>query len=142
MTADRFRYLPCDLHPALSVPSWVDSSRLTDGPYILRYMFGDGSPDVVAIDLTHPAGWDHAVRAYVAMDHADDGSPGITPAESSSVAFMRSVDEETSVVTEEWDAVYDFGTGSNNEVTPTMRREALCRCICAALGKDVAEVWP
>lgn len=139
---ERFRYLPCALHPALSVPTWA---KIKNGDLY------DGSPYSLAgprffIDLAHPAGWDHAVRAYAAIK-------GVEVPESSSVAFA--VDHEYArlflLVNGEpadesagrfLDCAKEAGIDCRLMDKSAGRREALCRAICAALNLDPNDVFP
>lgn len=121
---DPYRYLPCGLHEALAFPLWVRSSRegmmrdIPPGPYVIDPAGATSGPryGLDFVDLAHPAGWDHAVRACCAIE-------GISLAESRTPAPP--------------DEVNDLAWG-----TPEQRREALCRCICAALNLRVEEVFP
>lgn len=114
---ERCRYLPCALHPALAVPTWA---KIKNGDLY------DGSPYSIAgprffIDLAHPAGWDHAVRALAAIR-------GIICEESMTyhpAAIMAAFADD-------WPLMR----------TAQGRREALCRCICAALNLDPNDVFP
>ena len=138
---ERFRYLPCALHPALSVPTWA---KIKNGDLY------DGSPYSLAgprffIDLAHPAGWDHAVRALYAIR-----SPRRAEESSSVSATMMPAYVRLECDADEY-GVLMFGSGPMDwDVTvklridvsnPDSRREALCRCICAALGVDVDQVF-
>jgi len=118
----RFRYLPCALHPALSIPWWSRALIQPSGPNGFTAPFvklwADHQPHV---DLTFDAGWDHAVRALAAIR-------GITCEESMTyhpAAIMEAFADD-------WPLMR----------TAQGRREALCRCICAALGVDVDQVFP
>lgn len=132
---ERCRYLPCALHPALAVPTWA---KIKNGDLY------DGSPYSIAgprffIDLAHPAGWDHAVRAYVAIS-------GVTVPESACCRFAW-ID-----AADGWSVEIEYGedvpgrmvhlTKPNSWSTPAGRREALCRAICAALNLDPNDVFP
>ena len=130
---DRFRYLPCGLHEALAVPAWAMCGLKGE---LLPFVYSTRGPgDLFDVDLSHPAGWDHAVRAYVAIC-------GQAPPESESVVFGFDIDG--------WYVISALGTplvrgrhlpGVRND-TPAARREALCRCICAALNLDPTTVFP
>ena len=128
---DPYRYLPCALHEALEIPWDVPWCRWRpDGP---KEQIGPQSfVQVVVsdIDLSHPSGWDHAVRALAAIK-------GIGVPESSSVAFLTG--EFDSQVVGGWSGGVLVGVRQDR---PQDRREALCRCICAALGVEVGEVFP
>lgn len=127
---DPYRYLPCALHPALSAPRWW--AVLGGGPLV------PGARESWLIDLAHPAGWDHAVRAYVAIC-------GVVVPESACCRFAWTD------AAEGWSVDIEYGedvpgrmvhlTNPNAWDTPAGRREALCRCICAALGVDVGAVF-
>lgn len=128
---DRFRYLPCALHPALGRPSWTPSTIGPGGPFVV-YLTWDGA----RVDLSHPAGWDHAVRALAAIR-------GVVVPESTSVALVV---YDGWMVQMEIDALVEWGeelVGDfvNVPETPAARREALCRCICAALNLNVDVVF-
>lgn len=110
---ERFRYLPCAMHKAMHLPRWWAAgagSPLMPGPGM------DWS-----IDLAHPAGWDHAVRALAAIR-------GITCEES--MTYHPAAIMET--FADDWPLMR----------TSTGRREALCRAICAALDLDPNVVFP
>lgn len=115
---DRFRYLPCRLHDTLSTDNFTRAPH----PLALYFRVGEEGAHEMLIDLAHPAGWDHAVRALAAIR-------GVEVPESASVGFD----------------VYGATVGIDivgDVAQPSGRREALCRCICAALGLDVDEVFP
>lgn len=131
--SDRFRYLPCALHPALSF-KWVFVGTCPGQVILPNKKHG--------VDLSDPAGWDHAVRALCLIR-------GIDIPESASVAFA--VDHEWGRVfllvngdpVDDADGQYlDLGVHPDEMRTPAGRREALCRCICAALGLEVDGVFP
>lgn len=127
---DRFRYLPCGLHEALARPLWASSVVAQGGPFVL-----DMVRQEVFVNLCHPAGWDHAVRAYMAIR-------GWSCPESRSVVFGEDPGNG-------WTAT-PLGTIVRGYVayvdrqnrSPADYRESLCRCICAALGVDVGAVFP
>jgi hypothetical protein len=149
---DRYRYLPCALHEALAVPAWAMCGLKGE---LLPFVYSTRGPgDLFDVDLSHPAGWDHAVRALAAMNGED------VP-ESASCWF--GVDTERSAgwcirtdgpivlrfSSTEPEDMYDYGgrrvpglTDDPPSTTPESRREALCRCICAALNLRVEEVFP
>lgn len=156
---ERFRYLPCWLADELSCPEWVDvaepnirANAPVGYPFILYYLGPKGPDEDIDeedvesgrcgdhIDLAHPAGWDHAVRAYVAIC-------GVTVPESACCRFVW-ID-----AAEGWEVDIEYGfysvpgrmvslTNPNSWSTPAGRREALCRAICAALSLDVNDVFP
>lgn len=142
---DPYRYLPCSLHPALAVPAWakIDVVVLDEtGPFRLLSPSDNGRN--LHIDLAHPAGWDHAVRAYAIIR-------GVTIPESASVSLGRDPEGLGGPVAlttngeaaecEDETLVFVVGIEWDDMETPAQRREALCRCICAALGVEVGEVF-
>lgn len=144
---DRFRYLPCAWHEALAQPDWAaaETHKNQNGSPYRRLMPWHGT----YIDLSHPAGWDHAVRAYAGMVKTD-----IPVDESMSVGFcydpLAYIDHEDSRTPTSWwrlvidgnDDVLAAGVPENVTNTHAGRREALCRAICTALGLDVDVVFP
>lgn len=152
---DRYRYLPCALHEALVAPDWAGENGEGGGPFpVLSNDHTAPEYGIYFVDLSHPAGWDHAVRALAAMNGED------VP-ESASCWF--GVDTERSAgwcirtdgpivlrfSSTEPEDMYDYGgrrvpglTDDPPSTTPESRREALCRCICAALNLRVEEVFP
>ena len=168
--SERYRYLPCALHEALEIPAWFDYERVVSaddktGPFCCHYIGPKGEDEdldeddidmcrVIALD--HPAGWDHAVRALAAIR-------GVEVPESCSVAFVLREPNGYGVPVAEVYVMDAMGTSGRlvqtfaepphcphrdlsvvlrRGCTPTARREALCRCICAALGVDVGAVFP
>lgn len=148
---DRFRYLPCALHPALAIPIWAARNYNPDGKYAFIFRWS-GLPDgegFDAIDLAHPAGWDHAVRAFFTIRN-------IVVDESKSATFYthRFIDDHTRVTI--GIRVGGYKAGNHMDVDfiervakecrspggAELRREALCRCICAALNLDPDQVFP
>ena len=139
---DRYRYLPCALHEALKRPQWLSSTMGPSGPFVL-FLEWDGA----RIDLAHPAGWDHAVRAYASIR-------GVVLLESASSSFVVEVAENAGqmvFVYSAWTELASIGACVPGmrpaprewpHVQPADRREALCRCICAALNLRVEEVFP
>ena len=127
---DRFRYLPCGLHEALAFKwQFIGTSP---GEVIL--------PDKVThvVDLAIGAGWDHAVRALAAIK-------GTELLESSSVAFddeFRAPGVERFVFSERPLRGAILTWTKRASTSPAARREALCRCVCAALNLRVEEVFP
>lgn len=125
---DRFRYLPCGLHEALDLCS--------SGPSAGSYMLLPTGRS--ALDLVSPAGWDHAVRALAAIR-------GVEVPESSSVSFddeFRVPGVERFVFSEHPPRGATLMWTKRASTSPAARREALCRCICAALNLRVEEVFP
>lgn len=147
---DRFRYLPCALHPALSVPAWAKIDVVVldvTGPFCLLPPSNNGRN--LHIDLAHPAGWNHAVWAAASIIGTDN-----PVSESMSVGFcydpLAYMDHEDSRQPMSWwrfvvdghdDVLVRGVPESLTSARPEHRREALCRCICAALGVDVAHVF-
>lgn len=117
---DRFRYLPCDLHDALYL------AKGCPGFGYDRYYGATGRR---CINLAHPAGWDHAVRGYAAIR-------GVEVPESSSVAFLTG--DFDSCVVDGWTDGLLVGLRADRAA---QRREALCRCICAALNLNPEDVF-
>lgn len=140
---DPYRYLPRGLHEALAVP-WDVPWNVERSPSPIE-ITRDGRTFLtrnMAVDLANPHGWDHAVRAYASIK-------GVRVGESESVAFRWDGDWAC------WGIETDGGTDTAHDglmagdrqepidgYTPAGRREALCRCICAALGLDVGAVFP
>lgn len=165
---DPYRYLPCALHEALAVPSWA-MCGLRGEPLPLVYSTR-GPGDLFDVDLSHPAGWDHAVRALLTIGHPDavgDVVESVTPNLyindthlSVSVEYASNRHVELRFTGDDRRARSSFGHKVHNIAvpglygdrwrkpwhfngsTPAGRREALCRCICAALNLDPTTVFP
>lgn len=115
------------------------SSNTQAGGFVVRWDYerapfhiGPGGKD--NIDLAHPAGWDHAVRGYVAL------RAGCVD-ESMSVSFEWT-DCGWEVVGAHVPPQPQMRFPGVRFDTPSGRREALCRCICAALHLNVETVFP
>ena len=64
---------------ALRRPSWANVTDIGDGPFVLHYTGPKGPEEDLDeddhasgrcgdhVDLSHPAGWDHAMRAYTTI---------------------------------------------------------------------------
>lgn len=121
---DRFRYLPCEWHEALyafhlSEPAVQRAHAVGFKPRADGWRFA-----FRVLDLAHPAGWDHAVRAYAVIR-------GVPVPESASVAAIVS-------------DVHRYGADVvvSATGTPEERRRELCTRICAALNLNPEEVFP
>lgn len=158
---DRFRYLPCEWHEALTVPPfWTDDGPCRWGPWRTD---PHGKTRSMQIDLAHPAGWDHAVRAVAALVQvkvdesesvnfwlfssqpkavwavAADGLPHHFMAESGE---GRTFTPDLPALQCDRDPYDGHHVTCGCRTTPEMRREALCRCVCAALNLNPEEVFP
>jgi len=136
---DPYRYLPCALHEALAL-------GLNERGH--HYVLGTPTPPdergsrhypaTHYVDLATGPGWDHAVRALAAIK-------GTELLESSSVAFddeFRVPGVERFVFSEHPPRGATLMWTKRASTSPAARREALCRCICAALNLRVEEVFP
>lgn len=121
---DRFRYLPCGLHPALDSRKDIAPNALCEP--------GDDGP---CIDLAHPQGWDFAVRALA-------GIRGFRVDESVSVHFGALGHDRSEVFDLSYHPPVSIKLHAHNALTPEQRREALCRALCSALNLNVDEVFP
>lgn len=168
---DRYRYLPCALHEALVAPDWAGENGEGGGPFpVLSNDHTAEEYGIYFVDLAHPAGWDHAVRALLTIGHPDavgDVVESVTPNLyindthlSVSVEYASNRHVELRFTGDDRRARSSFGHKVHNIAvpglygdrwrkpwhfngsTPAGRREALCRCICAALNLDPTTVFP
>lgn len=160
---DRFRYLPCEWHEALyafhlSEPAVQRAHAVGFKPRADGWRFA-----FRVLDLAHPAGWDHAVRAVAALVQvkvdesesvnfwlfssqpkavwavAADGLPHHFMAESGE---GRTFTPDLPALQCDRDPYDGHHVTCGCRTTPEIRREALCRCVCAALNLNPEEVFP